>query len=120
MWSAMAEEVKIVNDCMACFSEWGVQKGVKECRFIEYRILVLENCNFSLKNPGKVHEICLSEAIRTMGRDLREKKKQNKPSENKTHAIYERGGGPDLSLAPSHFWHHFVLHDGTVRELSNN
>ena len=68
MWSAMAEEVKIVNDCMACFSEWGVQKGVKECRFIEYGILVLENCNFSLKNPGKVHEICLSEAIRTMGR----------------------------------------------------
>ena len=48
------------------------------------------------------------------------KTKQNKPSENKTHAIYERGGGPDLSLAPSHFWHHFVLHDGTIRELSNN
>ena len=56
-----------------------------------------------------------------MGRDLREKtKKKNKPSENKTRAIYERGGGPDLSLAPSQFWHHFVLHDGTVRELTNN
>ena len=63
----------------------------------------------------------LSEAIRTMGRDLREKKKKkNKPSENKTRAIYKRGGGPDRSLAPSRFWHHFVLHDGTIRELSNN
>ena len=56
-----------------------------------------------------------------MGRDLREKtKKKNKPSENKTRAIYERGGGPDLSLAPSQFCYHFVLHDGTVRELTNN
>ena len=33
----MAEEVKIVNDSMTCFSHaWGVQKGVKDCRFIEH------------------------------------------------------------------------------------
>ena len=50
----------------------------------------------------------------------KKKKTKNKPIENKTHAIYKRGGGPDLSIAPSHFWHHFVLLDGTVRELSNN
>ena len=56
-----------------------------------------------------------------MSRDCREKKKtKNKPSENKTRTIYERGGGPDRSLAPSRFWHHFVLHNGTIRELSNN
>ena len=120
MWSTMAEEVKIVNDCMTCFREWDVQKEVKECRLIEYWILVLKNCNFSLKNPWKVHEICLSEAVRTMSRDRREKKNNNKRSENKTRAIYERGGGPNLSLAPSRFWHHFVVHDGTIRELSNN
>ena len=58
-----------------------------------------------------------------MSRDLsRKKNKQtkNKLSEDKTRTIYERGGGPDLSLAPSRFWHHFVMHDGTSRELSNN
>ena len=54
-----------------------------------------------------------------MSRDRREKKK-TKPSVNKRRAIYERVGGPDLSLAPSRVWHHFVLHDGTITELSNN
>ena len=40
----MAEEVKIVNDF----------------------ILVLENCNLSVKNPSKILGICLSGAERTM------------------------------------------------------
>ena len=56
----MAEEVKIVNDCLTCFSEWGVQKGIKECRFIEYWILVLENCNFFWKTHEKSMKfVCL-------------------------------------------------------------
>ena len=36
----MAEEVKSVINSIECFSQ---SKGVKECRFIEF-ILVLENC----------------------------------------------------------------------------
>ena len=31
MRSMMAEEVKIVNDSIKCFSQLGDQKGVKEC-----------------------------------------------------------------------------------------
>ena len=31
----MAEDVKIVNDSSECFSQYRVQKGVKECQFIE-------------------------------------------------------------------------------------
>ena len=31
----MAEEVKIVNDSMTCFSQLSVQEGVKQCRFLK-------------------------------------------------------------------------------------
>ena len=31
----MAEEVKILHDFIECFSQWGVQKGVKESWVIE-------------------------------------------------------------------------------------
>ena len=29
MWSTIAEEVKIVNDSMTCFRQWGDQRGLK-------------------------------------------------------------------------------------------
>jgi len=35
MWTTVAEEVKILHDFIECFSQWGVQKGVKESRVIE-------------------------------------------------------------------------------------
>ena len=120
MRSAMAEELKIVNDCMTCFSEWGVQKRVKECRFIEYWILVLENCNFPWKTYEKSMKFVCLKLYEPWVEIVAKKKTKNKPSEDKTRTIYERGGGPDRSLAPSRFWHHFVLHNGTIRELSNN
>ena len=98
----MAEEVKIVNDCLTCFSEWGVLKGIKECRFIEYWILVLENCNFFWKTHEKSMKfVCLK--LYEPWVEIVAKKKKNKPSENNTRAIYERGGGPDFSLATSRF-----------------
>ena len=35
MWSTMAEELKVANDSMTCFSRpWGVQKGIKERWFL--------------------------------------------------------------------------------------
>ena len=34
MCLTMAEEVKIINDCMTCFTQFGDQKGVRECQFI--------------------------------------------------------------------------------------
>ena len=32
--STLAEEVKIVNDFMMCFTQLGDQKGVRECQFM--------------------------------------------------------------------------------------
>ena len=32
--STLAEEVKIVNDFMTCFTQLGDQKGVRECQFM--------------------------------------------------------------------------------------
>ena len=35
MWSTiLAEEVKIVKDPMKCFSQWGVQKGLKNANLL--------------------------------------------------------------------------------------
>ena len=31
----MAEEVKIINDSMTCFSQWGDQKGLKNVEFVK-------------------------------------------------------------------------------------
>ena len=62
----MAKEVKFINDSMMCYSHaWGVQKAVKDCRFIEY-ILVLETVIFPWKIPWKVFEVYVSENVRTM------------------------------------------------------
>ena len=41
MWSTIAEEVKIVNDSMTCFSQWGDQRGLKNAEFF--------NKSYSLK-----------------------------------------------------------------------
>ena len=41
MWSTMAEEVKIVNDSLMCFSHSSVQEGVKNATFF--------NKSYSLK-----------------------------------------------------------------------
>ena len=51
IWSTMAEEVKIVNDSLMCFSHSSVQGRIKNAEFF--------NKSFSLKNPWKVCEICV-------------------------------------------------------------
>ena len=69
----MAKEVKIVNDSMTitCFSQQGDQRGLKNAYDLtETNIVVLENCNLSLKNSWNVLEICLSEVVQTLNIEL--------------------------------------------------
>ena len=62
----MAEEVKIVNDSMTCFSQEGwLKRGLNSERLLIKNLSqsLKSECNLSLKNPWKVLEICLSEVV---------------------------------------------------------